>query len=284
MPYAIVRLPDGFYAVVNRLTGSINAKHTSLKKAEAQVRLLHSKGYITGKEHPRAAASRGGCGGRACVSCAIGGSLHGAGAIPPQDEIYLLLSEEAYRPKAGRAQMVQAQGGQNFAYDPAASTERTAVYVNQAMKRIIVAHRGTVPSDQSDLKQDALIAIGQFSKSDRLKRALQTVAEAAKKYPGYTIENTGHSLGGRVASEIAKSTGQLAVTFNLGGSPADIASSLKNKAVCAISNSQLCKNLKNQRHYSTGIDPVSFTSALLHGSVQVKPAQLNVHSLANFSV
>jgi hypothetical protein len=281
MPYEILRLPDGYFAVYNPLTGSINAKHTTYAKARAQIRVLHSKGYVTGREHPRA-SPRGGCGGGPCISCAIGGSMHGAGTIPSQDEIYLLLSEEAYRPKAGRAQMVQGANSQNFTYDPAASTERTAVYVSAPQKRVIVAHRGTVPTDQSDLKQDALIAIGQFSRSDRLKRALQTVSEVAAKYPGYKIENTGHSLGGRVASEIAKSTGQLAVTFNLGGSPADIASSLKNKAVCAISNSQLCKNLKNQRHYSTGIDPVSFTSALLHGSVQVRPEGVNVHSLSQF--
>jgi hypothetical protein len=202
----------------------------------------------------------------------------GAGRIPAADEIYLLISEAAYKGKFERP--LELAG---FGLDPLISTERTAVYVSPAKGKIIIGHRGTVPSDQSDLKQDALIIAGQFDKSDRLKRALRTVEDAVKKYPGLQLENTGHSLGGRVAAEIGKVLGGRVVTFNMGSSPADIASSLKNKAMCAISNGKLCRNLKMQTHYSTGIDPISFTTALLHGSTLIKPEQINVHSLSNFS-
>jgi len=47
MPYAIVKLRTPYhislYKVINKDTGFIHSKHTTLKKAEAQVRLLNAK-------------------------------------------------------------------------------------------------------------------------------------------------------------------------------------------------------------------------------------------------
>nr|WPF46654.1 MAG: hypothetical protein [Lake Baikal virophage 8] len=42
MPYEIIKKPSGKFQVINRLTGEIHAKGTTLKKAKAQVRLLES--------------------------------------------------------------------------------------------------------------------------------------------------------------------------------------------------------------------------------------------------
>lgn len=42
MPYEIVR-KDGAYQVINKNTGEVHAKHTTKKKAEAQVRLLEEQ-------------------------------------------------------------------------------------------------------------------------------------------------------------------------------------------------------------------------------------------------
>ena len=42
MPYRITRHNDGLFSVKNIVTGRVLAKHTTLKKAEAQVRLLHA--------------------------------------------------------------------------------------------------------------------------------------------------------------------------------------------------------------------------------------------------
>ena len=41
MPYAIEKNKDDSYKVVNTATGRVHAKRTTLKKAEAQIRLLH---------------------------------------------------------------------------------------------------------------------------------------------------------------------------------------------------------------------------------------------------
>ncbi len=44
MPYSIIKLPGkNAYKVINRNTGLIHAHHTTLKRAQAQVRLLHTK-------------------------------------------------------------------------------------------------------------------------------------------------------------------------------------------------------------------------------------------------
>jgi len=41
MPYALVGLSDGSYAVKNKHTGQLMSKHTTKEKAEAQLRLLY---------------------------------------------------------------------------------------------------------------------------------------------------------------------------------------------------------------------------------------------------
>ena len=44
MPYKIYQIPGGtFVRVVNTDTGMVHSKHTTLKKAQAQIRLLHAK-------------------------------------------------------------------------------------------------------------------------------------------------------------------------------------------------------------------------------------------------
>jgi hypothetical protein len=40
MPYAIKKVGTG-YSVINTQTGQVHARHTTLRKAEAQIKLLH---------------------------------------------------------------------------------------------------------------------------------------------------------------------------------------------------------------------------------------------------
>jgi hypothetical protein len=43
MPYQIIKLPRSIlYKVINSETGQIHSHHTTLLKAKAQIRLLHS--------------------------------------------------------------------------------------------------------------------------------------------------------------------------------------------------------------------------------------------------
>jgi hypothetical protein len=47
MPYKILKNADNSYKLINSDTGRVHAKHTTLEKAKAQMRLLH---LITGKK------------------------------------------------------------------------------------------------------------------------------------------------------------------------------------------------------------------------------------------
>jgi hypothetical protein len=49
MPYQIKKLKDNYFQVKNLDSNKIIAKHTTKKKAEAQVRLLHAIDSIRGK-------------------------------------------------------------------------------------------------------------------------------------------------------------------------------------------------------------------------------------------
>ena len=55
MPYAIRHLADGGYRVVNTVSGRVHAKHTTKRRAQAQVRLLNAREHGTvaprGKTH-----------------------------------------------------------------------------------------------------------------------------------------------------------------------------------------------------------------------------------------
>jgi hypothetical protein len=206
-------------------------------------------------------------------------NIYGSGVIPKDDGIYLLLSQEAYRPKNERKELIDG-----YIYDKDLSSERTAVYVKDGST--IISHRGTVPTDVSDLKQDALILTGDFHKSDRLKKSLSQVETAMKKYPKNIISNTGHSLGGRVASEIGRLLpvrDSKVVAFNIGSSPRDVTKNVYESTKCKLSNDDLCKKLKNQTLYTTGVDPISINSLSQIGSKVSKPTTANVHSLKNFS-
>ena len=68
------------------------------------------------------------------------------------------------------------------------------------MRRLLVAVRGTVPTDIGDLKADASIAIGRLESSDRFKRDGQIFNGLTVSYPpsDWAYFVTGHSLGSAV--------------------------------------------------------------------------------------
>ena len=122
--------------------------------------------------------------------------MQGSGKIPTGDAIYLTLSQEAYELPKKRVSTIGLTR-EIFKYDKGLSDLRTAVY--HSPKRLIIAHRGTVPTDQEDLDADLYIASKTFPDSARAKHALRVAKRAIKKYPKLAVSNTGHSLGGATA-------------------------------------------------------------------------------------
>lgn len=207
--------------------------------------------------------------------------IKGGAEINSDDNIYALLSQEAYEPKNNREKTVNT-----YNYDLDSSTERVAVYVSNSKKKIIIAFRGTVPSDKTDLLADTFITANQLEKSDSYQRSYQVVQGVIKKYPGYTIELTGHSKGGSFALGISKKLplqDSKVVVFNPGFSPLGLATSIKENLKAKLNpNSEAAQRLRNQTIYTTGLDPISISSLLSSGVKIITPKSINIHSLSNF--
>ncbi len=202
------------------------------------------------------------------------------GAIRNIHDKFLRISDEAYQKQPERE--INIEG---YIYNPLLSTPKTAIYINEKDKRIIIGHRGTVPSDLNDLIADAAIMTGTFGFSNRLKESMSTVQNVIHVYPNFRITNTGHSLGGKVASEIGQRLSKdnsRVVAFNIGSTPLDMPKNLLNQTKCIFTNSSQCQKLKNQRIYSTGVDPISISSLTQVGAKVIRPRRFNVHSLKNF--
>jgi hypothetical protein len=254
MPYKIQSNGDGTYRVLNVDTRHVFSYFTSLDKAKKQVRFLK---YV---DHMKR-----------------GGSFTGHAL-----NVNALISEESYKAPDKREPEIMG-----YIYSPANSTAKVATYINPQFKHIAIAHRGTDVHDKNDLKNDALLLIGQITKSQRFKNALELARKIEKEYPDYTIINVGHSLGGKYAAEVGKKlkiTNSKVETFNMGTSPLEIPSRIYDEHHCKNNNSDKCQRLKNQINNVTGIDPISISA--LASSSQVRysaPKTFNVHSLSNFS-
>lgn len=261
MPFYINHEPPEVWTVRNKITDRVLGTHSSYDKALAQLRAL----YVHVPESQRAPPKGG-------------GDFEFIKRIDPKDRVYLDLSSQAYTNKDSRLQRVD-----DFFYDPLLSTKRTAVYFDPLLQKVIISHRGTV--DKSDIVQDAYLVAGLLSKSSRYKNALNIVASVVKKYQGYQIVNTGHSLGGKIAIELGKNlpyNDSKVVAFNPASSLADISEFAK----CGIiPTDSRCKNLKNQKIYSIPFDPTSITYYFHPGDVYFKSKikGINPHTLRNFT-
>ena len=194
------------------------------------------------------------------------------------------ISQEAY--KAPNQRSANLDG---YVYDPSLSDVKTAVFVSNPDRTVIIGHRGTKLTDTEDLADDLAIATGTFNLTSRYKRALKTNDKARAKYPDYNLVNVGHSLGAKVASEVAKKQyigNSKAVTFAQPTTIPDIVTNTYDKVKCAInSKSNYCKKLKNQETNVTKYDPIS-SLARISAPGKVKTHKVkgkDPHTLANFN-
>lgn len=85
-------------------------------------------------------------------------------------------------------------------YSLLTKTDTLKFYIDDKDKTIVVAIRGTKPTDTDDLYADARIAVGQLEGSDRFKRDLKKLEEVQSQYPPnvYDYYGVGYSLGGAI--------------------------------------------------------------------------------------
>lgn len=95
---------------------------------------------------------------------------------------------------------------------------------DKSPRDVIVAYRGTRPTNLSDLNADAKILFGFNPLTDRANEAQRKYDMVKDKYPQASITTTGHSLGGNLGFYVAKNNDLQGHFFNLGSSPTDTAS------------------------------------------------------------
>lgn len=178
-------------------------------------------------------------------------------------------SQASYAPPDRRPPVIEGAR-----YDRFLSDQNSAVYANPENNRVIIAFRGTVPTEGRDLFDDLRIVTSTFAGSQRVKDGKALVKQAAEKYgiPVQEVELTGHSLGGRISQAVGSQLHSERFTgLNVGSSPLDILFRTAGSG--------------QGRTYTTGIDPISISNTLASGGQGVSlvaPQTVEPHGLAAF--
>lgn len=131
----------------------------------------------------------------------------------------------------------------NYEIDRALSGERVQVYVKKGTNEVYVVHRGSqgIHDWGNDLKA---LAGYDITNSSRFKYAKKIQKEAEKKYGAENVSTLGHSLSGKIASEIGKDSKEI-ITLNKFIPPMDIINPFKKKTP------------DNEYDIRTSLDPAS---------------------------
>jgi predicted esterase YcpF (UPF0227 family) len=217
------------------------------------------------------------------------GGLRGKDAN--QQEFYAKLSSVAYgNTTEGRAEKLAKYKLTDWIQDTELSTPDVAVLYNPKTKEMVSSITGSRFTSSKhamrDIRSDLGIVAGIDRLGSRTKQVTAIVKKAKSKYKDYDATLTGHSLGGRTAQNVSKSTGIPAVGFNIGSSPLG--------AVTDKIAKFFGRDHKDSKviHYTTNslkndtIDPLSVSGAVLGDAsetVAVKKKTNDIaHSLTHF--
>lgn len=134
------------------------------------------------------------------------------------------------------------------------STPTLKVY--KAETTLVVAIRGTQPSDADDLKADASIPLNRLETTQRYQRDMTTLLGVMKTYPPpeYEYYGVGHSLGGAILDSFVRDGWiKNGVSYNPAIQPRDIG-----------------KTTANQRIYQSG-DPLYAVMGQFASGAEVRP-------------
>lgn len=143
---------------------------------------------------------------------------------PPQNDNpfyhdYAVLSKGAYNPMSQEGN-TRAIG---YDIDKDLSSRYSTVYSNKN-GRAVIAYRGTVPHNLSDLYADATDIFGSSRKlvdSPRFAQADKLYTRTVAKYGKKNVQVTGHSLGGSQAMYVGRRHGVKGIAFEPGIGPLD---------------------------------------------------------------
>ena len=107
-------------------------------------------------------------------------------------------------------------------YDPELSSQTEKVFYNPISKETVISHTGTNFGSKkwyNDLRSDNAILWGLEKQDKRFKNAQSHLNKVKNKY-GDNITVTGHSLGGSISEQLARSNPNVnSIAFNRGSGP-----------------------------------------------------------------
>jgi len=188
MPYELEQISPRRYSVMNTNTGQLHSKHTSKKKAEAQIRLLNGiehgmkvkGGKITDMEYKKPINLR---------KLTKGGKL--------SNEDLKAFVDASYKKKS------DAKHIKGYDLDESISTKRDKIYVNHTtgdVKHVITGTEGTL----GDWSGNLHMLTGTHKYTNRHKNSEDIQRKANEKY-GKKVDVVGHSKSGQIALDLQKS-------------------------------------------------------------------------------
>lgn len=197
-------------------------------------------------------------------------------------DLNALLSDAAYEKTSAGIQnyLSRNRALDGWKLDQGLSADKVKVFVNAQTHQTIISVRGTDFSSPDDLFNDALIIAGTERHGSRYKAAQQVLEKVQQSGLGGQISMTGHSLGGRIAIDLAKDYQLDATVFNPGTGPAQLVQNVVG--VVAGDPTTVTRNITS---YTSGKDPISMLSFLDPDarSEPVKQISSNAHTLDNYT-
>lgn len=130
--------------------------------------------------------------------------------VPPEVKAKATLSESAYLKDPAKAQEFLDFKGVDMEVLPEYTTDFMTTAIDSE-GRVMVAFRGTEPTNIADVYNDILIIKGSKRHFTTERNALDKIV---KEFGKENVELTGHSLGGNKAIELGKQLGLDTETFN----------------------------------------------------------------------
>jgi hypothetical protein len=124
--------------------------------------------------------------------------------IPLADMLYAHAADIAYMARDSIPHELIGSDAQIYIYDHDLSDEQVCIYISHITHTALIAYRGTVATQLSDIASDLQIVLDMQGVDPRITSSLYIYDAVRRGYEGYAIHICGHSLGGTIAYIVAK--------------------------------------------------------------------------------
>lgn len=204
-------------------------------------------------------------------------SVGGASDQKPEElyKVYAGLSKNVYK-----LEDISSTNDSGYDIDYDLSDGDRVVYMKN--NKVVIAFRGTNPTNLTDLGTDVVLALGLQALTKRFEKSVEMTNKAISKYGFENVSLTGHSLGGAQALFVGYFTHLKTVAFNPGAFVVQSLVGATSNAIDGITGKDTGDNL---HIFTSGADPLSVFSHLQNAHhYQFKAKSLWAqHAIDNFT-